>query len=101
MKGGIAIPHGAENLVTKPVICITKLDKPIVWDGFNTVDLVCVLALNENRQNILSSFIRLFLMKSWFPEYAHAIPQMRYMEFCVIIQKQSNKLASFLLIYKV
>ena len=61
-----------------------------------------IIAKNmKNRQNILSSFIRLFLMKSWFPEYAHAIPQMRYMEFCVIIQKQSNKLASFLLIYKV
>lgn len=56
LKGGIAIPHGAENLVTKPVICITKLDKPIVWDGFNTVDLVCVLALNEKSTKYFEQF---------------------------------------------
>lgn len=48
LKGGIAIPHGDPACVTKPVISVTKLDKPILWDGTNTVDLIFVLALDEN-----------------------------------------------------
>ncbi len=48
LKGGIAIPHGDPACVTKPVISITKLTKPVMWDGTNTVDLIFVLALNEN-----------------------------------------------------
>ncbi len=48
LKGGIAIPHGDPASVTKPVISITKLDKPVMWDGTNTVDLIFVLALDEN-----------------------------------------------------
>ena len=101
MKGGIAIPHGAENLVTKPVICITKLDKPIVWDGFNTVDLVCVLALNEKSTKYFEQFYQVISDEIMVSRIRSCHTQMRYMEFCVIIQKQSNKLASFLLIYKV
>ena len=48
LKGGIAIPHGSTTLVTKPAIHVTKLDIPIVWDGVNMVDLVILLALDEN-----------------------------------------------------
>lgn len=48
LKHGIAIPHGDPLLVTKPAICITKLDKPVVWDGINVVDLVFTLALTED-----------------------------------------------------
>lgn len=48
LKHGIAIPHGDPLLVTKPAICITKLDKPILWDGVNVVDLVFTLALTED-----------------------------------------------------
>lgn len=48
LKGGIAIPHGNSEFVTKPVISITKLDTPIAWDGINVVDLIFVLALDEN-----------------------------------------------------
>lgn len=47
LKGGIAIPHGTPNLVTKSVISITKLDTPISWDGINMVDIIFVLALKE------------------------------------------------------
>ena len=47
LKGGIAIPHGTPNLVTKSVISITKLDNPISWDGINMVDIIFVLALKE------------------------------------------------------
>lgn len=48
LKHGIAIPHGDPLLVTKPAICITKLDKPILWDGVNVVDLIFTLALTED-----------------------------------------------------
>lgn len=48
LKHGIAIPHGDPGFVTKPAICITKLDNPIAWDGINAVDLVFTLALTEN-----------------------------------------------------
>ena len=47
LNGGIAIPHGNPEHVRKPVIAVTKLDTPVVWDGINTVDLIFVLALDE------------------------------------------------------
>ncbi len=56
LKGGIAIPHGAPNLVTKSVISVTKLDTPIVWDGVNMADLIFVIALNENSRQIFEQF---------------------------------------------
>lgn len=34
--------HGDPGLVTKPVISVTKLDKPVLWDGVNTVDVIFV-----------------------------------------------------------
>ncbi len=48
LKGGIAIPHGDTQLVTKTAISVTKLDNPIIWDGMNTVDIIFVLALKED-----------------------------------------------------
>lgn len=51
LQGGIAIPHGNTGFVTKPAISVTKLDKPIVWDGVNSVDIIFILALNENSKN--------------------------------------------------
>lgn len=48
LTGGIAIPHGASEHVLKPVIAVTKLDTPVVWDGVNLVNLIFVLALDEN-----------------------------------------------------
>lgn len=56
LKGGIAISHGAPNLVTKSVISVTKLDTPIVWDGVNMADLIFVIALNENSRQIFEQF---------------------------------------------
>jgi mannitol/fructose-specific phosphotransferase system IIA component (Ntr-type) len=61
LKGGIAIPHGDTELVTKPVISITKLDKPVVWDGINTVDVVFVLALNENSKKYFEQLYRIIM----------------------------------------
>ena len=48
LQGGIAIPHGSTEFVTKPAISITKLDTPIIWDGVNSVDIIFILALDEN-----------------------------------------------------
>ena len=48
LNNGIAIPHGGTELVTKPVICVTKLDKPISWDGITMVDIIFTLGLTEN-----------------------------------------------------
>lgn len=48
LSQGIAIPHGDPGLVTKPVISVTKLDKPVLWDGVNTVDVIFVLAIQED-----------------------------------------------------
>lgn len=51
LQGGIAIPHGDVSFVTKPAIFITKLVNPITWDGINTVDIILLLALEENSKN--------------------------------------------------
>lgn len=59
LKGGIAIPHGNTELVTKPVISLTKLAKPVVWDGINTVDVVFVLALNENSKKYFEQLYKI------------------------------------------
>lgn len=48
LSQGNAIPHGDPGLVTKPVISVTKLDKPVLWDGVNTVDVIFVLAIQED-----------------------------------------------------
>lgn len=48
LQGGIAIPHGSTEFVTKPAISVTKLDTPIIWDGINSVDVIFILALDEN-----------------------------------------------------
>lgn len=59
LQGGIAIPHGDVSLVTKPAIFITKLDNPIVWDGINTVDIIFILALEENSKNYFEQLYKI------------------------------------------
>lgn len=48
LQGNIAIPHGESEFVTKSVIHITKLDKPVCWDGENFVNYVFMIALKED-----------------------------------------------------
>ncbi|WP_259472581.1 sigma 54-interacting transcriptional regulator [Clostridium estertheticum] len=48
LKGAIAIPHGDSKFVTKPTIAITRLAKPVSWDGVNNVDIIFLIALDEN-----------------------------------------------------
>jgi transcriptional regulator with AAA-type ATPase domain/transcriptional regulatory protein LevR len=59
LQGGIAIPHGDVALVTKPAIFITKLDKPIIWDGINTADIIFVLALDENSKKYFEQLYKI------------------------------------------
>lgn len=59
LQGGIAIPHGDETLITKPAISITKLDRPIAWDGINTVDIIFVLALDENSKEYFEQLYKI------------------------------------------
>lgn len=59
LNGGIAIPHGSTTLITKPAICITKLDNPVIWDGINTVDLIFLLALDENSKKYFEQLYQL------------------------------------------
>lgn len=59
LQGGIAIPHGDVSLVTKPAIFVTKLVNPIIWDGINTVDIIFVLALEENSKNYFEQLYKI------------------------------------------
>lgn len=59
LQGGVAIPHGDGSLVTKPVISITKLAEPIIWDGVHTVDIIFVLALKEDSKKYVEQLYQL------------------------------------------
>lgn len=59
LQGGVAIPHGDGGLVTKPVISITKLVEPIIWDGIHTVDIIFVLALKEDSKKYVEQLYQL------------------------------------------
>lgn len=54
---GVAIPHGNDEFVLQPKICVVQLTKPIKW-GDDYVDLVMLLALNV--QYAKNSFFRSF-----------------------------------------
>ena len=64
LQGGIALPHGDAALVTKPAIFITKLDKPILWDGINTADIIFVLALDENSKKYFEQLYKIISDKT-------------------------------------
>ena len=59
LNGGIAIPHGESRFVNKPCIFITKLDKPVIWDGANMADIVFLLALNENSKKYFEQLYKI------------------------------------------
>ncbi|WP_035776112.1 sigma 54-interacting transcriptional regulator [Clostridium arbusti] len=59
LKGGIAIPHGDSKFVTKPTIAVTKLAKPINWDGVNNVDLIFMIALKEDSKDYFEQLYRI------------------------------------------
>lgn len=59
LKGGIAIPHGDSDFVTKPTILITKLDKKIVWDGNYEVDLIFLVALKDDSRKYFEQLYKI------------------------------------------
>ncbi|WP_300381703.1 sigma 54-interacting transcriptional regulator [Clostridium sp.] len=61
LKGGIAIPHGDSEFVTKPTILITKLDKKIIWSGNYEVDLIFLIALREDSKNYFEQLYKIIM----------------------------------------
>lgn len=63
LKGGIAIPHGEAEFVTKPTIMITKLDKKINWGGNYEVDLIFLIALKDDSKNYFEQLYKILMKK--------------------------------------
>ena len=61
LKGGIAIPHGASEFVTKPTILITKLDKKILWSENYEVDLIFLIALRDDSKNYFEQLYKIIM----------------------------------------
>lgn len=59
LKGGIAIPHGASEYVTKPTILITKLAKKLLWSGNYEVDLIFLIALKDDSKNYFEQLYKI------------------------------------------
>lgn len=82
LQGSIGIPHGESEFVTKPVIHITKLDKPICWDGENFVDFVFMIALKEGHTEAFEEL------------YMH-IKEPSFMEILRLCQTEEEILSKF------
>lgn len=59
---GVAIPHGIENHVLIPAVCMIRLKKKINW-GNAPVDIIFLLALNFNDGESTRRFFKLFYEK--------------------------------------
>ncbi|MCI8576519.1 MAG: PTS transporter subunit EIIA [Lachnospiraceae bacterium] len=59
---GVAIPHGIENHVLIPAVCMIRLKKKINW-GNGPVDMIFLLALNFNDGETTRRFFKLFYEK--------------------------------------
>lgn len=42
----IALPHADSSYVQKPIVFIAKMSKPVLWDGVNYTNIICLLALD-------------------------------------------------------
>ncbi|MDR2025549.1 MAG: BglG family transcription antiterminator [Hungatella sp.] len=60
---GVAIPHGIENSVIIPAVCIIRLKNKIDW-GSAPVDIIFMLALNFNDGETTRRFFKLFYEKA-------------------------------------
>lgn len=60
---GVAIPHGIENSVLIPAVCMIRLNKKIDW-GSAPVDIIFMLALNFNDGETTRRFFKLFYEKA-------------------------------------
>ncbi len=61
LKGGIAIPHGASEFVTKPTILITKLANKIVWSENYEVDLIFLIALKDDSKKYFEQLYKIIM----------------------------------------
>lgn len=52
----VAVPHGAKDLVLKPVLAIVNLKRPILWDAEFRVDLIFIMAVNFAKVQINKYF---------------------------------------------
>lgn len=64
LKGGIAIPHGASEFVTKPTILITKLANKIVWSENYEVDLIFLIALKDDSKKYFEQLYKIIMEES-------------------------------------
>lgn len=64
LKGGIAIPHGASEFVTKPTILITKLAKKIVWSENYEVDIIFLIALKDDSKKYFEQLYKIIMEES-------------------------------------
>ncbi|WP_422444810.1 sigma 54-interacting transcriptional regulator [Thermoanaerobacterium sp. DL9XJH110] len=60
-KGGIAIPHGLPNHVTKPAIAIAKLKRAVIWEADHKVDLVFMIAYKSDSSDYFKSLYKVLL----------------------------------------
>ncbi|EOH95571.1 sigma 54-interacting transcriptional regulator [Enterococcus pallens] len=65
LKGGIGIPHGDSEFVTKPTAYITKLTTPIMWENDREVEFVILLALNKDSDIYIKQLYRLVSSKAF------------------------------------
>ncbi|HCX64944.1 MAG TPA: transcriptional regulator, partial [Eubacteriaceae bacterium] len=62
LKGGIAIPHGFPQYVTKPVISILKLPQKMTWMGDEgEVDLIFLIAYKNNSKKYFQNVYKILL----------------------------------------
>lgn len=57
---GIAIPHGDPRLVRRSTVAVAVLQQPVEWDDNEAVDLVFLLALDQNEDFSVSGSLLSF-----------------------------------------
>ena len=60
-KGGIGIPHGSPENVTKPAIFIIKPARPILWDIDLAVSIIVLIAFKENSKEYFNDLYKILL----------------------------------------
>ncbi|WP_170006046.1 BglG family transcription antiterminator [Bacillus fonticola] len=86
--GGLAIPHGDPSLITKPVLAVAIMKKPVEW-GSEWVSLVFMLALSKENQGELRGMIGKIASLSESPLVVKELIEARdYQEFIRILEEQ-------------
>lgn len=81
LKGGIAIPHGASEFVTKPTILITKLAKKIVWSENYEVDLIFLIALKDDSKKYFEQLYKIIMEESVLNKIKSSTSKEEILEF--------------------